>query len=61
MTEFLNRLFRNNRMPKWPPRQLRTEEEQAEDYMDVEEGKVEDLSRDEWRQREVEKLIRGSR
>jgi len=48
-------------MPKWPPRQLRTEEEQAEDYMDVEEGKVEDLSRDEWRQREVEKLIRGSR
>ena len=54
MSDFMGRLFRNNIMPKWPPRKI-----QPELDIDAEEAKVEDLSRDEWRRKEVEKLLKG--
>ena len=50
----MSRLFRNNIMPKWPPRKI-----QQELDIDAEEAKVEDLSRDEWRRKIVEKLLKG--
>jgi len=51
MSDFLRRLFRNNVMPKWPPRKLQLDRD-----VDAEEAKVEDLSRDEWRRRELAKF-----
>jgi len=54
MSDFMSRLFRNNIMPKWPPRKI-----QQELDIDAEEAKVEDLSRDEWRRKIVEKLLKG--
>ena len=54
MSDFMDRLFRNNRMPKWPPRKI-----QPELDIDAEEAKVEDLSQEELRRRLVEKLLKG--
>ena len=54
MSDFMSRMFRNNIMPKWPPIKI-----QQELDIDAEEAKVEDLSRDEWRRKIVEKLLKG--